>query len=74
MTLFDSPSRGTVTAVGGDDQTHRRLVDLGLLGAKYTIKARRKSAVLVDYGDFSAVSSADVSSMIVVDGDRRGAV
>ncbi len=66
MTLFDGPSRGVVTAVGGDEQTHRRLVDLGLLGARYTVEAKRKRAVLVDYGEFSAVSGADVASMIFV--------
>lgn len=67
MTLFDGPSRGVVTAVGGDDSVHRRLVDLGLLDARYTKTASRKNAVLVDYGEFSAVSDAEISGVIFVE-------
>lgn len=46
---------GVIEAIGGDADTHRRLVDMGLLGAEYSVKARRKNAALIDFGDFSAV-------------------
>ena len=45
MTLFDSPNDdGMITAINGDAETHRRLVDLGLVNARSRIIARRKSA------------------------------
>lgn len=54
--VFDGLNNsGVIEAIGGDADTHRRLVDMGLLGAKYSVKARRKNAALIDFGEFSAV-------------------
>lgn len=67
MTLSDAHgTRGRIVNIGGDDQTHRRLVDMGLIGARYTVCARRGSALLVDFGDFSAVVGKEASKIIGV--------
>ncbi len=67
MTLFDSPKPcGVIKAIGCDEATHRRLVDMGLLDAKYRVKARRRGAVLVDYGGFSAVTRKELAESIEV--------
>lgn len=67
MTLFDcSSDNGSVKAVGGDAETHRWLVDIGLLGAKFIVKSRKKNAVLVDFGDFSAVVCGNAAKCIEV--------
>ncbi len=66
MNLFDCPKRGVIVSVGCDDDTHRRLVDMGLVGALFCVKARRGSAALVDYGDFSAVTRAAIAREIEV--------
>ena len=44
MTLSDCEMHGeyTVAAIGGDVETHRRLVDMGLLGATATVRARKR--------------------------------
>ena len=67
MTLFDfEGQRGKVTAVGGDGDTHRRLVDMGLIDAGFTVRARKKVGALVDYGDFCAVTGDDIAKQIFV--------
>lgn len=67
MTLYDfSGSNGAVTAIGGDEDTHRRLVDMGLLGAEFTLKARRRGGAMFDFGDFSAVVGSDTAKEITV--------
>lgn len=69
MTLFDCDrySVGTVKAIGGDRDTHRRLADMGLLGAKYRVRVVKKRSVLVDFGtEFSAVVEADIAAQVEV--------
>lgn len=68
MTLFDCSlhSCGTVTAIGGDGQTHRRLVDLGLLGATYRVRAKNARLMLVDFGAVSAVVEARIAANIEI--------
>lgn len=66
MNLFDCRKRGVIVSVGCDDDTHRRLVDMGLVGAEFTVKARRSGAALVDYGDFSAVTREALAREITV--------
>lgn len=68
MTLSDSPrDSGKIARIGGDADTHRRLADMGLLGASYTVTVRKKHAVLVDYGEFSAVTDNETASVIFVE-------
>lgn len=67
MTLSSARGNtGKITSIGGDDETHRRLVDMGLVGLDYAVSARRGKAVLVDFGDFSAVVRDDVAKLIGV--------
>ena len=71
MTLFGSSSDdGIITDIGGDAETHRRLVDLGLLNARYLIKARRKGALYVYFENgghgFCAVVEAKVAKRLEV--------
>lgn len=68
MTLFDCSvgSSGTVTQIGGGDKTHRRLVDLGLLNARYQVRARNKHSVLVDFGPTSCVIQSNVAANITI--------
>ncbi len=67
MTLYDScSSRGRVIAVGGDPDTHRRLADLGLIGADYAVVAKRRSATLYDFGAFRASVGKSVARQISV--------
>lgn len=68
MTLFDCSvnSSGRVSEIGGGENTHRRLVDLGLNGASYRVRAKTARAVLVDFGPISAVIQADVAANIKV--------
>ncbi|MDE6401266.1 MAG: hypothetical protein K2L54_01490 [Clostridiales bacterium] len=57
----------TVAAISGDRNVRRRLVDMGLLGATATVRARKKSSVLADFGsDFSAVVQSSVAERIEV--------
>lgn len=58
MTLFDCEQGGGgyIVSVGGSEKTHRRLVDMGLLGARFYVRARVGRSMLVDFDDsFSAV-------------------
>ena len=58
MTLFDCDKGhgGYIMSVGGSEKTHRRLVDMGLLGARFYVRARVGRSMLVDFDDsFSAV-------------------
>ncbi|MDE6029402.1 MAG: ferrous iron transport protein A [Clostridiales bacterium] len=68
MTLFDCSvnGSGTVTQIGGGDATHRRLVDLGLLGARFHVRARNKHSVLVDFGPMSCVIQSSVAANITI--------
>ncbi len=67
MNLSDySLKRGVIVSVGCDDDTHRRLVDMGLIGADFYIKSRRGGAALIDYGDFSAVTRNALAREITV--------
>lgn len=72
MTLFDCPfDTGRISAVGGDPETHRWLADSGLIGLSYLVRARRKSAVLIDFGPggfTAAVSVAAAKQILVVEG------
>ena len=66
--LFDClGASGVIKSIGCDGDTHRRLVDMGLLGAAYVIKARRGGGTLVDYGDFSAVTRDALAREIEVE-------
>ncbi len=65
--LLDSFSDcGVITSIACDDDTHRRLVDMGMLGVKYRVKSRRSGAMLVCYGDFSAVTRNELAAEITV--------
>ena len=68
MTLFDCSvgSHGSVTQIVGGDKTHRRLVDLGLLGAFYRVRARNAHSVLVDFGSVSCVIQSNIAANIKV--------
>lgn len=71
MTLFDgSCSRGRIVSVGGDEKTHRWLVDNGLVGLSFSVKARSRSAVLVEFGhEFTAAVCASAAKQIhIVEG------
>lgn len=65
MTLFDrNVNSGYIGSIGGDGDMHRRLVDMGLLDARFTVKSRKKNALLADFGDFSAVVCEKVARCI----------
>ena len=68
MTLFDCTvgSSGYVTQIGGGAETHRRLVDLGLIGAFYRVRARNRHSVLVDFGPTSCVIQSSVAANIEI--------
>lgn len=65
MTLFEC-STGRISSIGGDSDTHRRLVDLGLIGAAVSVKAKVKTAVLVDFGEFRASVGENTAKQIIV--------
>ncbi|MCH5162843.1 MAG: hypothetical protein J1G38_05080 [Clostridiales bacterium] len=66
--IFDSENNsGVIKSVGCDGDTHRRLVDMGLLGATYRIKAKKRGSALIDFGDFSAVTRDELSRSIEVE-------
>lgn len=66
--LLDSAQKsGVIKRIGCDSDTHARLVDMGILGATYRIKAVRKGCALVDYGDFSAVTRDELAREIEVE-------
>lgn len=69
MTLFDCSVHGSgrITAVGGDGTTHRRLVDMGLLGSTFTVRARTKRSVLAAFGiGFAAVIPVETAAEIEI--------
>ncbi len=70
MTLFDLATHdsGTVHKITADDpDTHRRLVDMGLIGADVRVRAKRRRSILVDFSDsFAAVLEADTADRIEV--------
>lgn len=69
MTLFDMAcgDRATIVAVGGDAHTHRRLVDMGLIGDTLTVRAKKRQSVLVDFDSgFSAVLESKTAQIIEV--------
>ena len=68
MTLFDCGVgfTGTVTRIGGGEDTHRRLVDLGLIGAFLHVRAKNKHSVLVDFGSSSCVIQSTVAANIEI--------
>lgn len=68
MSLSDCSvqSSGTVIEIGGGARTHRRLVDLGLLGCSYRVRAKTKQSMLVDFNGVSAVIALDVAEKITV--------
>ena len=69
MTLLDCKAQdsGTIRAIGGDADTHRRLVDMGLLDVGYGVRCKRKRSMLVEFcGDFSAVVASSVAAQIEV--------
>ncbi len=72
MTLYDCTApTAVITAVGGDLKTHRRLVDMGLLGSAVEIAYRRGDSLLCRFGDFSATLGKDTAKMIYVVGDNE---
>lgn len=68
MTLNDCSvnSTGTVSAIGGTAGTRRRLVDLGLIGARYCVRAKNAHSVLVDIGAVSWVLQSSVAANITI--------
>ncbi len=69
MTLLDLTPTGAkyrIVAIGGDFCTHRRLVDMGLLGMSVRINARRGGATLINFGEFSAVVDNRIAEQITV--------
>lgn len=69
MTLFDCTqnSEGNVRSIGCDRETHRRLVDMGLLGGSYRVRAKKKKSLLADFADeFSAVIERATAEQIEV--------
>lgn len=69
MTLSDckAGSAGKVAAVRGDVDTHRRLVDMGILDGEYLVRAVRGGAWLVEFlGEFSVVAAKPIATQIEV--------
>ncbi len=68
MTLFDFAGRdGYVSEIGCGD-AHRRLVDLGLLGSRVTVKARKPAGIYAEFsGGFSAVIGARAAREIFIE-------
>ncbi len=71
MTLLDlKPSADApsylIAAIGGDLSTHRRLVDMGLLGMSVRAIAMRDGATLISFGEFSAVVGKEIAEQITV--------
>lgn len=69
MTLSDCAvcDEAIVVSIAGDDSVHRRLADMGLLGARVKVLARRGRSILVEFDDFSAVLGLATASQIEVD-------
>ncbi len=74
MSLF-SRNSGVIIAISGDDATHRRLVDMGLLGARYVIRHKRGSLALADIScggqTFSVSFGASAEKLIAVEGENE---
>ncbi|MDE7164605.1 MAG: ferrous iron transport protein A [Clostridiales bacterium] len=68
MTLFDcsAGSCGIVSEIGGSRSVHRRLAELGLIGASYRVRARNAHSVLVDFGNVSCVIQSSVAANIKI--------
>lgn len=71
MTLLDYQlDSGRVQRIDGDGDAHTRLVDMGLVGAEFKIRAKKHGAMLIDfYGEswqFSAVVDQRVAKRIFV--------
>lgn len=68
MTLNDclEYSGGKIVGIGGDPDIRCRLADLGLVGSEYTVRAKRRHSVLVDFIGFSAVLESDIAADIEV--------
>lgn len=68
MTLFDCTvgSLGEIAEIGGGENTHRRLIDLGLMQSGFRVRAKTKQSVLVDFGGVSCVIRANVAANIQV--------
>lgn len=69
MTLSDckAGSSGKIAAVRGDADTHRRLVDMGILDGEYLVRAVRGGARLVEFcGEFSIVAAQPIATQIEV--------
>ncbi len=69
MTLNDcAGASGVIKSIDGDDATRMRLVDMGLVGAGFKIRAKKYGAMLIDfYGEswrFSAVVDQRVARRI----------
>ena len=71
MTLLDSTTDiGKIVRIDGDDAVRTRLVDMGLIGARYKIRIKKSGAILVDFfGEswrFSAVVDQRVAKRLFV--------
>ncbi len=69
MTLFDRSAQrtGKIVSVGGSGDTHRRLVDMGLIGSTFKVRARTKRSVLAEFGvGFAAAVSAETAGIVQI--------
>ena len=69
MTLFDCKPNtvGKIGAIGGDADTHRRLVDMGLMDMGCFVRVKSRRAVLADFDcGFTAVVQSDLATEIEV--------
>lgn len=74
MTLFDCERgrHGRIVSVAADEKLHRRLVDMGLLGAHFFVRAKRGRSILVDLDDsFSAVIENALAQKLEVTESRE---
>lgn len=74
MTLFDCErgSVGQIVSVAADEKLHKRLVDMGLLGARFYVRAKRGRSMLVDFDDsFSAVIECALAQKMEVTESRE---
>lgn len=74
MTLFDCERgrSGYIVSVAADEELHRRLVDMGLPGARFYVRAKRGRSMLVDFDDsFSAVIENALAQKLEVTESRE---